>query len=138
VTAGRTLLRIAAFAVLSAGFCLSGCSKVPHKPATPRRGISLGDETIPLGRLPRIAIPERYRIALRIDPSADRFSGHAEIEVKFLQPRRSLFLHGLGLNVSGVTVKLKSGQSFAAHYDEVDTAADLRGSGAARQCDADL
>ncbi|HEY0303146.1 MAG TPA: M1 family aminopeptidase [Rhizomicrobium sp.] len=73
-----------------------------------------------MGKLPRVALPERYRIVLKIDPKAARFSGHAEIDVKFLTARRTLFLHGLDLAVSGVTVKLKSGQSIAAHYDQVD------------------
>jgi alanyl aminopeptidase len=106
--------------VLGVTLCLTGCSKAPPKAATHKPGISLRGESIPLGSLPRVAIPARYRIALRIDPKADRFSGHVEIDVDFLKARRSLFLHGLDLNVSGVTVRLKSGQSFAAHYDQVD------------------
>jgi len=112
--------RLGALVVLGATLCLGGCSKAPPKTAGHKPGISLRGEAIPLGALPRVAIPSRYRIALRIDPKADRFSGHVEIDVDFLKARRSLFLHGLDLNVSGVTVRLKSGQSFAAHYDQVD------------------
>lgn len=112
--------RTGALVVLGATLCLGGCSKAPPKTAGHKPGISLRGESIPLGMLPRVAIPSRYRVALRIDPKADRFSGHVEIDVDFLQARRSLFLHGLDLNVSGVTVRLKSGQSFAAHYDQVD------------------
>ncbi len=108
--------------LLGAVLCLSGCGKEAEKSVAHRRGISLGGETVPLGRLPRDAIPARYRIALRIDPRLDRFTGHVEIDVDFAKPRRSLFLHGLGLNVSGVSVRLASGQSFAAHYDQVDPA----------------
>ncbi len=118
--------RVAALVVLGVTLCLSGCSKAPSKSAMRKPGLSLRGESIPLGALPRVAIPARYRIALRIDPRSDRFSGHVEIDVNFLKARRALFLHGLGLNVSGVTVRLKSGQSFAAHYDQVD------GSGVAR------
>ncbi|MEI9993686.1 MAG: M1 family metallopeptidase [Rhizomicrobium sp.] len=114
------MTRLAAFAVLAATLCLAGCGKPAPKAAAHRNGPSLAGETIPLGKLPRVAIPERYRIALRIDPSADRFGGHVEIDVHFLRSQRSLFLHGLDLNMSGVTVRLKSGQSFAAHYDQVD------------------
>ncbi|HJW40735.1 MAG TPA: M1 family aminopeptidase [Rhizomicrobium sp.] len=84
------------------------------------KGISLGGESVPLGKLPRDAVPERYRVALRIDPRADRFTGHVEIDMRLLKPQRSLFLHGLGLNVSGVTVRLKTGKSIVAHYDQVD------------------
>ncbi|HEY0107106.1 MAG TPA: M1 family metallopeptidase [Rhizomicrobium sp.] len=106
--------------LLGAVLCLSGCGKPAEKSGPHRPGISLGGEAVPLGRLPRVAIPERYRIALRIDPRADRFTGHVEIDVEFAKPRRALFLHGLGLSVSGVSVRLKSGQTFAAHYDQVD------------------
>jgi alanyl aminopeptidase len=112
--------RVAAFSALTVALCLSGCSREPHKPANVHKGISLGVDSVPLGRLPRDAVPERYRIALRIDPRTDRFAGHVEIDMRFLRPRRSLFLHGLGLNVSGVSVRLKTGKNFAAHYDQVD------------------
>ncbi len=107
-------------AAAGAILCLSGCGKPAHQAAPRKPGIALNGESIPLGKLPRVAIPERYRIVLKIDPKAARFSGHAEIDVNFREPRRTLFLHGLDLAVSGVTVKLKSGQSFAAHYDQVD------------------
>ncbi|MBS0471819.1 MAG: M1 family metallopeptidase [Proteobacteria bacterium] len=103
---------------------LFGCNKpAPQKPA---HTSGLDAESIPLGRLPRVAIPERYRIALKIDPRTDRFTGHTEIDVRFLKPRRALFLHGLDLNVSGVSVRLKSGQSFPAHFDQVDDSGVVR------------
>jgi alanyl aminopeptidase len=117
------VIRKAAVAValsLVAALGLAGCNQPANKPAAAHKGISLGNEQVPLGKLPRDAVPTHYRVALRIDPKADRFSGHVEIDVKFAKPARSLFLHGLGLSVSGVTVRLKSGQSFAAHYDQVD------------------
>jgi cytosol alanyl aminopeptidase len=119
VNALHKIVRIGALLVVSAVLGLSGCSPKPDK-TTHKPGISLRGETIPQGRLPRDAVPVRYRIALRIDPKTERFSGHVEIDVNFLKPRRALFLHGLDLNVSGVTVRLKSGQSFTAHYDQVD------------------
>ncbi|MEI9989697.1 MAG: M1 family aminopeptidase [Rhizomicrobium sp.] len=112
--------RAAGLALLAVVLCLSGCGKAPEKHAAGRKGVSLGGEAVPLGKLPRDAVPERYRVALRIDPRTDRFAGHVEIDVLFPKPRRALFLHGQDLNVSGVTVRLKSGQSFAAHYDQVD------------------
>ena len=120
MSAVHNIGRAAALAVLSLGLCLSGCSKQPEKAAPARPGISLAGEAVPLGKLPRDAVPERYRVALRIDPRTDRFAGHVEIDVLFPKARRSLYLHGQDLNVSGVTVRLKSGQNFAAHYDQVD------------------
>lgn len=116
----------AALVILTAVLGMSGCGREPAKPEPSHKGPSLGGETVPLGQLPRVAVPQRYRVALRIDPGADRFTGHVEIDVNFAQARRSLYLHGLGLNVSGVSVRLPSGHSFAAHYDQVD------GSGVAR------
>ena len=56
-----------------------------------------------------------------IDPRAERFTGHVEIDVRFLKARRSLFLHGLDLNVSSVTVRVKGKAPAAAHYDQVDS-----------------
>jgi alanyl aminopeptidase len=118
LTAKHRWIGLARLALIGLVLCVAGCDK-PAPKAVPRRS-SLDAETIPLGRLPRVAIPLRYRVALKIDPKSDHFSGHTEIDVKFLTPRRALFLHGLGLYVSGVTIKLKSGQSFPVHYDQVD------------------
>ena len=120
MSALQYIARAAALAVLGIGLCLSGCSKTPEKGAAGHKALPLTAESIPLGKLPRDAVPERYRIALRIDPRTDRFAGHVEIDVLFPQARRSLYLHGQDLSVSGVTVRLKSGQTFAAHYDQVD------------------
>ena len=113
--------RIGALAIMAVALGLYGCAKKPDKRPAVHAAASIGGEIIPLGKLPRDAVPERYRIALRIDPRVERFTGHVEIDVRFLKPRRSLFLHGLDLSVSGVTVRLRSGQSFAAHYDQVDS-----------------
>ena len=112
--------RVAALVLLGLAVGLCGCSKPQPRTTAHRSGISLGADRVPLGRLPRVAVPLRYRIALRIDPRQERFSGHTEIDVRFALPARALFLHGLDLNVSGVSVRLKSGQIFAAHYDQVD------------------
>src|SRR5262249_9214689 len=112
--------RAAVLLLLGAVTALGGCGRSNEGAEHHRPGVSLAGEHIPLGRLPRVALPQRYRIALKIDPRADRFRRHVEIDVRFLEPRRDLFLHGLGLNMSGVSVRLKSGQILAAHYDQVD------------------
>ena len=112
-------VRIVATLFLGLALALSGCSKPAPKNQAVRRGPSIGGEEIPLGKLPRVAIPERYRLALKIDPETDRFTGHVEIDVKFLKSRRSLFLHGLNLNISAVTVLVKGKPPAAAHYDQV-------------------
>src|SRR3569832_191394 len=111
--------RIVVLLVLGLMLALSACSKPAPKTHVAQRGPSIGGEEIPLGELPRVAVPQRYRIALRIDPKTDRFTGHVEIDVKFLKSRRSLFLHGLGLNMSAVSVRVKGKPVSAAHYDQV-------------------
>ncbi|MEI9888275.1 MAG: M1 family metallopeptidase [Rhizomicrobium sp.] len=116
----QNTVRIGGLVVLAVTLCLGGCNKPARNAAAHKPGISLRGEATPLGRLPPVAIPLRYRIVLKIDPKQARFSGHTEIDVKFPTARRALFLHGLNLAMSGVTVKLKSGQTFAAHYDQVD------------------
>ncbi|HWD27245.1 MAG TPA: M1 family aminopeptidase [Rhizomicrobium sp.] len=115
----RQAARCAAL-ILIAGLALAGCNPPASKPVASHKGLSLVDGDVPLGKLPRDAVPTHYHIALRIDPKAERFNGHVEIDVKFMKAARSLYIHGLGLNVQGVSVRLKNGQSFAAHYDQVD------------------
>ncbi len=115
-----SMRRLAGFFFVCAALCVSGCNEDAPKVKPARHVALLGDERVPLGRLPQVAIPVHYTIALKIDPTSDHFTGHTEIEVNFREPRRALFLHGNGLNVSGVSVKLASGQTFAAHYDQVD------------------
>jgi len=73
----------------------------------------------PAGRLPGGVTPTHYRLSLRIDPRADTFSGEATIQVTVKTPTRIIWLHGLGLKVSSVTVSAGS-RSIPAHYEEID------------------
>ncbi|MGC9954372.1 MAG: M1 family aminopeptidase [Rhizomicrobium sp.] len=101
---------------------LAGCGKSEKKEVHPARIA----ENVPAGPLSRVAVPTRYRLSFIIDPRKNGFTGHDEIDVTFAKPRRILFLHGEGLAVSGVEVRLVSGKTITAHYDQVD------GSGVAR------
>lgn len=101
--------------VLSAG----GCTR-PTPPAAHPRRPSIAGERIPLGKLPPTVIPTRYRIALTVNPTADRFSGHVEIDVRFSEKRRAIFLHGRGLNVLAASVRLNAKHSIPAHYAQAD------------------
>ena len=74
---------------------------------------------IPLGQLPPGVTPQHYRLALTIDPAKNRFSGHAEIDVVFAEPRTRMFIHGLDLKMSAVTARVNR-RSIAAHYAQVD------------------
>ncbi len=55
---------------------------------------------VPVGELADAARPLAYRIALRVDPARERFSGETEIDVELKAPAATLFLHGRGLTIS--------------------------------------
>jgi aminopeptidase N len=57
---------------------------------------------LPVGQLPDGARPTAYRLNLTIDPSQERFSGEAEIDVELKAASRSVFLHGRDLNVTRI------------------------------------
>ena len=71
-------------------------------------------------QLPRSTVPVRYRIALTINPTSDRFTGHVEIDVRFAAKRRAIFLHGRGLNVLAASVRLNARHTIPAHYMQID------------------
>jgi len=82
--------------------------------------VSHADEAAaPAGQLPDTVIPTRYHLSLNIDPREANFSGRTEIEVTVRAPLRTIWLHGLGLHVSGATVT-SDGKTSAARYREVD------------------
>jgi aminopeptidase N len=109
----------ALFLLLAAILLASGCSRQTAKAPHPSRP-SIGGEQIPLGKLPPAVIPLRYRITLTVNPSAERFSGHVEIDVRFSEKRRAIFLHGRGLNVLAASVRLNARHSITAHYAQAD------------------
>ena len=73
------------------------------------------------GRLPVTATPERYAIALTIDPTQPRFSGTATIMVAVPQPTSFLVMHARGMRIArasvtqGVTSADASTETRAAH-----------------------
>ena len=81
--------------------------------------VSHANEAPPAGQLPDTVIPTRYYLSLTIDPRKANFSGRTEIEVTVRAPLRTIWLHGLGLHVSRVTVT-SDGKTIAARYREVD------------------
>jgi len=76
-------------------------------------------DSAPAGRLPAGVTPTHYRLSLSIDPRADTFSGEATIRVALKAPTRNIWLHGLGLKVSSVTLTAGA-RKIAARYEEVD------------------
>jgi alanyl aminopeptidase len=57
------------------------------------------------GRLPPTVTPQRYRVALTIDPNQARFSGVGTIEVDVPQPTSVVVIHGRDMNVSRVVAR---------------------------------
>lgn len=76
-------------------------------------------ESAPAGRLPAGIAPTHYRLSLTIDPSTESFSGEVSIRVNVKTPTRNIWLHGLGLTVSAVSVTAGSSR-IPARYEEVD------------------
>ena len=82
-------------------------------------GTAIASPEIPLGQIPRVATPQHYRVSLTIDPRKERFSGHAEIDVVFAEPRRKMFIHGLDLHVTHAVAQTPKG-AIAIDYRQVD------------------
>ena len=82
--------------------------------------ITKPSETIPLGLLPRDVIPLHYALTLTIDPKKENFTGHTEIDVNFVNSRKTLFIDGLDLHVTNAEVRFASGKIVKAAYAQVD------------------
>ncbi|MCD0281181.1 M1 family metallopeptidase [Xanthomonas melonis] len=80
-------------------------------------------EPVPNGRLPTWAVPERYSLALKIDPEQAQFSGRTTIRVQLKQASDHLWLHGKELKVSKATVKPAKGKPLTARYVQADAQA---------------
>jgi len=74
---------------------------------------------IPQGRLPDEVTPTAYRLDLQVDPSRERFSGHAEIDALLAHPSSLIYLHGNALRVTSARI-LAGGKTYRAQYDQVD------------------
>ncbi|WP_394647121.1 M1 family metallopeptidase [uncultured Sphingomonas sp.] len=80
---------------------------------------------VPLGRLGDAVRPLAYRLALTIDPTQPRFTGHAEIDTQLARATRTLFLHGNGLGVTRATATVGK-RTVAARYTQVDPSGVVR------------
>ena len=73
----------------------------------------------PVGPLPRDVIPTHYHLSLTIDPRKQDFSGETTIDVTVRHATRLIWLHGMGLKVSAVSL-VAGTRTIPAHYEEVD------------------
>jgi aminopeptidase N len=60
-----------------------------------------------------------YSLSVRIDPQSETFSGETSIRVRLKTPTQNIWLHGLGLKVSSVSV-IAGSRRIGARYEEVD------------------
>ena len=81
--------------------------------------VARADDTAPPGPLPEGVTPARYRLKLTIDPRKKNFAGQTDIEVTLRAPQQTIWLHGLGLTVSSVSVT-SAGKTVPARYEEVE------------------
>src|SRR5690606_5019319 len=58
------------------------------------------EEPLPVGRLPEGVTPLEYMLWMEVVPNRDRFRGRIDIRTRLDTPRRLIWLHGRGLNVT--------------------------------------
>jgi len=74
----------------------------------------------PAGELDDRAHPTRMDLELRIDPNAERFSGHVIIDIEVTRQTDLIWIHGKDLNVTSASLTTADGETIAATYEEVD------------------
>jgi len=72
----------------------------------------------PVGQLGTDVLPTHYRLELTIDPSEERFSGTASIDLSLNADRADVWLHGRHLNVTEVYVVDAADSRVEATYEE--------------------
>jgi len=99
----------------------TGCSKSdapaedPASSPAPSAGTS---DTAPVGQLGDAVVPRHYRLALRIDPSQDTFSGTVEIDITVNEPGERIWVHGKDLDVAEVYLLDSQAQRIDASYEQ--------------------
>jgi alanyl aminopeptidase len=110
-----------AVAVLAVALVLAACGRSPDKTQAVQAAEPAPDPgPVPLGPLPRDVRPTHYRLAFIVDPTKSGFSGRADIDVTFAKPTRTLYIHGLDLQMTSAVVHPARGGAIAAQYKQVD------------------
>jgi cytosol alanyl aminopeptidase len=74
------------------------------------------DAAPPLGHLPEWAQPESYKLAFKVDPKQEDYSGSTIIKLKLTQPSDFVWIHGKELKVSKVVVTDAAGKKHTGKY----------------------
>lgn len=105
---------------LSAAAVLAGCDGSDEISAPVETvEVALDENGVPIARLGYAVRPEHYTLSLKIDPTADRFSGTVEIDVFLDAPTSRIWLHGNGLEVAAVSLETAGGDVIDATYEQV-------------------
>jgi alanyl aminopeptidase len=72
--------------------------------------LSAAADDVPLGRLPRSVVPEKYTVQLRMDPDSAGFSGSAFIDVDVREATDVIWLHGRRLDIERAVVRTPDGE----------------------------
>jgi alanyl aminopeptidase len=73
-------------------------------------------DRVPRGKLPSWAVPLAYKLAFKVDPARQTFSGTTIIKVDLKQVSSYLWLDGRGLNVSKVTIMDAASRTHDGEY----------------------
>ncbi len=104
----------------SAGGGLADAEGAKLETAGPDGDTPATQDGIPLGQLPRKALPKHYALELTILPDEERFSGRARIEIELTESLDRIWLHGNRLEVSGVTLTDADGAVMTGRYRQLD------------------
>ncbi len=74
---------------------------------------------IPHAQLPDTAIPQAYRIDMRIDPDADTMSGQVEIDVNVPKATDIIWMHGKNMTVSSASLTYDNGDVHEVTFTEL-------------------
>jgi aminopeptidase N len=119
------IMQRSAVAVLALALALAACGKSDQKQTAQTAPAPVATPVpdpgpVPQGPLPRVATPTHYRLAFTIDPTKAGFSGHDEIDVNFAKKTRTLYIHGLDIEMKSAMLRLGKGQTVAMQYKQVD------------------
>lgn len=104
---------------------LAGCERQPPVTEQPTAEVAplpayrIADNEAPVGRLPGIATPSAYRLALTLDPRQSDFSGRVEIDITLAQNTDVIWLHGKDLRVTASSLALADGAVLDAQYEQL-------------------
>jgi cytosol alanyl aminopeptidase len=120
--------RLAPFSLLAAlsiacgppsGIAEYSAAEARERMGAPRSsGPGADRDPVPDGRLPEGVTPRAYTIWMEVIPNRDRFRGRVDIRVELARAERTIWLHGLGLNVTNAEALPDAEEPVSARYTQ--------------------